>query len=156
MKRMLLKWEECCWNEKNVAELSRTLLKSKECCWKICNFLLKLRHYQIIESSPKWTVLKVNGRAKVDGAFKSGRSLVKLDGHLSQSGRSKKIVDGFLTQSGRSWVEDFDSKWTVIRLNESNDKSGPYKYVKVDGSSILKSESGRFQNFKLHGLKVWK
>ena len=78
---------------------------SKECCMKICKFLLKLRHYQIIESGPKWTILKVNGRAKVDGAFKSGRSLVKLDGHLSQSGRSRTIVDSLLSQSGRPWIK---------------------------------------------------
>ena len=115
----------------------------------------------MIESCPNWTVLKVNGLAKVDGAFKTGRSWVKLDGHLSHSGRSKKISDGPLTQNGRSWVEDFDSKWTVIRLkvdgpDESKDKSGRYKNVKVDGPSILKIESGRFKNFKVDGLKVWK
>ena len=51
----------------------------------------------------KWTVLKVDGRAKVDGLSKSGRSWAKPDGHLSQSGRSRTIVDGLLSQSGRSF-----------------------------------------------------
>ena len=41
----------------------------------------------------KWTVLKVDGGAKVDGLSKSGRSLAKMDVHLHQTGRSGTIVD---------------------------------------------------------------
>ena len=42
----------------------------------------------------KWTVLKMDGRAKVDGPIKSGRFWDKLDGHWRQSGRSwVKVVD---------------------------------------------------------------
>ena len=46
--------------------------------------------------------VKVDGRAKVDGPFKSGRSSAKLDSHLHHSGRSRTIVDVLLSQSGRS------------------------------------------------------
>ena len=49
------------------------------------------------ESGLKWTVLKVDGRAKVDGPSKSGRPWAKVDGHLSQSGRSWTKADGLLS-----------------------------------------------------------
>ena len=42
----------------------------------------------------KWTVLKIDRCAKVDGPSKSGRSWDKLDGFLRQSGRSWVKVDG--------------------------------------------------------------
>ena len=73
------------------------------------------------ESGPKWTVLKVDGRAKNKDLFKNGRSLAKTDGHLCETERSRAIVDGLFSQIGRSWV-----KVDVIRLkvdapNESKD-----------------------------------
>ena len=57
---------------------------------------VSLAFYELYESGPKWTVLKVDGHAKIDGPF-------KLDGHLSQT-------EGHLNQTGRS----FEPEWTVI------------------------------------------
>ena len=95
----------------------------------------------------------MNGRASQTGRSFEPKWTVQED-----SGRSMKIVNGPLTQSGRSWVEDFDSKWTVIRLkvdgpDESKDKSGRYKNDKVDGSSILIAKADGLK-FKVDGLKV--
>ena len=88
----------------------------------------------------KWTVLKMNGRANLDGPSKSRRSWVKLDGHSSQSGRSMTIVNGLLSQSGRSWVK-VDGHWT-----KSEWSLGINRSVEVDGSGPL-SQTVHFKSF---------
>ena len=68
---------------------------------------------------------------------------------MSQNGRSKVVVDGH------------GSKLAIIRLkvdrpNESKDKCGWSKNVKMNGLNTFKSDSGRSSSMKKNGLKVLK